>query len=152
MNASLQPLSGEKWITCDLLFLVVYIFQISDKFFFFVDSALRASFHMEHLRLNQWVCFLFLFAFQGHSHMRDSCHHEHAGHSHSHGPRAAAFSGATNLFTPAYGQLGKLIDPTMDICQQPKKRSHMDDSSSWDIVKATQWVIGLLKDIKLKLN
>ncbi|XP_061593876.1 putative palmitoyltransferase ZDHHC13 [Cololabis saira] len=72
------------------------------------------------------------------------CHHGHsghAGHSHSHGPRAAAFGGMTHLFPPAYGQLGKLMDPTTDISQQPKKRSHLDDSSSWDIVKATQFGI-----------
>ncbi|XP_017282200.1 putative palmitoyltransferase ZDHHC13 isoform X2 [Kryptolebias marmoratus] len=82
----------------------------------------------------------------GHGHMHDSCHHGHAGHSHSHGPRAAAFGGMTNLYMPAYGQLGKGVDQTMDISQQPKKRSHMDDSSSWDIVKATQF--GILERCK----
>ncbi|XP_041846504.1 putative palmitoyltransferase ZDHHC13 isoform X1 [Melanotaenia boesemani] len=77
----------------------------------------------------------------GHSHMHNNCHHGHPGHSHSHGPRAAAFGGMPQLYTPAFGQLGKTIDQTMDISQQPKKRSHMDDSSSWDIVKATQFGI-----------
>uniref|UniRef100_A0A3Q2R1V7 Palmitoyltransferase n=1 Tax=Fundulus heteroclitus TaxID=8078 RepID=A0A3Q2R1V7_FUNHE len=81
-----------------------------------------------------------------HSHARDTCHHGHAGHSHSHGPRAAAFGGMANMYTPAYGQMGKGADPVMDISQQPKKRSQMDDSSSWDIVKATQF--GILERCK----
>lgn len=79
-----------------------------------------------------------MFVVQGHGHMHDSCHHGHTGHSHSHGPRVTAFGGMTNLYMPAYGQLGKNTDQTMDISQQPKKRSHMDDNSSLDIVKATQ--------------
>ena len=70
--------------------------------------------------------------------MRDSCHHGHPGHSHSHGPRAAAFGGMSHMYMPAYGQLGKSTDQVTDISQQPKKRSLMDDSTSWDIVKATQ--------------
>lgn len=73
--------------------------------------------------------------------MHESCQHGHghAGHSHSHGPRAAAFGGMANPFMPAFhAQFGKSEDQTMDLTQQPKKRSHMDDSSSWDIVKATQ--------------
>ncbi|MEQ2183993.1 hypothetical protein GOODEAATRI_003507 [Goodea atripinnis] len=76
----------------------------------------------------------------GHGHMHDGCQHGHSGHSHSHGPRAAAFGGMTNMYSPAYGQMGKGADPVMDISQQPKKRSQMDDSSSWDIVKATQYL------------
>ncbi|XP_047194230.1 putative palmitoyltransferase ZDHHC13 [Hippoglossus stenolepis] len=73
-----------------------------------------------------------------HGHMRDGCHHGHAGHSHSHGPRAAAGS-MPHPFAPAFqGPFGKSADQTMDLTQQPKKRSHMDDSASWDIVKATQ--------------
>lgn len=72
---------------------------------------------------------------QGHS---SGCHHGHSGHSHSHGPRAAAFGGMTNMYMPGYGQMGKGPDPVVDISQQPKKRSQMDESSSWDIVKATQ--------------
>ncbi|PWA29169.1 hypothetical protein CCH79_00006296, partial [Gambusia affinis] len=83
---------------------------------------------------------------QGHSHGRDGCHHGNGGHSHSHGPRAAAFGGMTNMYMPAYGQMGKGPDPVMDISQQPKKRSQMDDSSSWDIVKATQF--GILERCK----
>uniref|UniRef100_A0A3P8RLJ4 Palmitoyltransferase n=1 Tax=Amphiprion percula TaxID=161767 RepID=A0A3P8RLJ4_AMPPE len=83
----------------------------------------------------------------GHGHMHDSCRHGHSGHSHSHGPRAAAFGGMAPPFMPAfYGQFGKGTDQSMDISQQPKKRSHMDDSSSWDIVKATQF--GILERCK----
>uniref|UniRef100_A0A1A8FUE3 Palmitoyltransferase n=1 Tax=Nothobranchius korthausae TaxID=1143690 RepID=A0A1A8FUE3_9TELE len=82
----------------------------------------------------------------GGDHMHDDCHHGHPGHSHSHGPRAAAFGGMANLYMPAYGQLAKNSDQTMDINQQPKKRSLMDDSSSWDIIKATQF--GILERCK----
>ncbi|KAF6716008.1 Palmitoyltransferase ZDHHC13 [Oryzias melastigma] len=78
--------------------------------------------------------------------MHDSCHHGHDGHTHSHGPRAAAFAGMGNLYTPAYGHSDKSMDQMMDVVQQPKKRSHMDDSSSWDIVKATQF--GILERCK----
>lgn len=90
---------------------------------------------MDHFGLNKClvVCML-----QDHSHMHDSCHHGHQGHSHSHGPRPAGFGGMVNPFMPGfYGQFGKNVDLT-DIREQPKKRSHMDDSSSWDIVKASQ--------------
>ncbi|KAM9410387.1 putative palmitoyltransferase ZDHHC13 [Pholidichthys leucotaenia] len=81
-----------------------------------------------------------------HSHMHDSCHDGHPGHSHSHGPRPAAFGGMAHSFMPGfYGQFSKSTDQT-DISQQPKKRSHMDDSSSWDIVKATQF--GILERCK----
>ncbi|XP_031704574.1 putative palmitoyltransferase ZDHHC13 isoform X1 [Anarrhichthys ocellatus] len=72
----------------------------------------------------------------GHGHMHDSCNHEHPGHSHSHGPRAA------HPFMAAF-QSG---DQEMDISQQPKRRSHMDESGSWDIVKATQF--GILERCK----
>ncbi|XP_031596824.1 putative palmitoyltransferase ZDHHC13 isoform X1 [Oreochromis aureus] len=83
---------------------------------------------------------------QEHSHMHDSCHHGHQGHSHSHGPRPAGFGGMVNPFMPGfYGQFGKNADLT-DIREQPKKRSHMDDSSSWDIVKASQF--GILERCK----
>ncbi|XP_023262054.1 palmitoyltransferase ZDHHC13 isoform X2 [Seriola lalandi dorsalis] len=79
----------------------------------------------------------------GNDHGHDSCHHGHAGHGHSHGPRAAAFGGTGHPFMPAFhGQFGKIVEQT----QQPKKRSHMDDSSSWDIVKATQF--GILERCK----
>ncbi|XP_078139380.1 putative palmitoyltransferase ZDHHC13 [Centroberyx gerrardi] len=82
-----------------------------------------------------------------HSHMGDNCHHGHGGHSHSHGPRVAAFSGMAHGFMPAFhGQFGKNADQVMESGQQPKKRSHMDDSSSWDIVKATQF--GILERCK----
>ncbi|XP_071345602.1 putative palmitoyltransferase ZDHHC13 isoform X1 [Trachinotus anak] len=80
----------------------------------------------------------------GHGH---SCHHGHAGHGHSHGPRAAAFGGMGHPFMPAFhGQFGKGADQAMELTQQPKKRSHMDDSSNWDIVKATQF--GILERCK----
>ncbi|KAK9542408.1 hypothetical protein VZT92_000273 [Zoarces viviparus] len=72
----------------------------------------------------------------GQGHMHDSCNHGHSGHSHSHGPRAA------HPFMAAF-QSG---DQEMDISQQPKRRSHMDDSGSWDIVKATQF--GILEHCK----
>lgn len=90
---------------------------------------------MDHFGLNK--CF-FVYILQDHSHMHEGCRHGHPGHSHSHGPRAAGFGGMANPFMPDfYGQFGKIADPT-DIREQPKKRSHLDDSSSWDIVKATQ--------------
>ncbi|XP_038127647.1 putative palmitoyltransferase ZDHHC13 isoform X1 [Cyprinodon tularosa] len=77
----------------------------------------------------------------GHSHTHDSCHH-----GHSHGPRGAGLGGMTNMYMPAYGQMGIGSEPVLDISQQPKKRSQMDDSSSWDIVKATQF--GILERCK----
>ncbi|KAF1393181.1 hypothetical protein PFLUV_G00035800 [Perca fluviatilis] len=76
----------------------------------------------------------------GHGHMHDSCSHGHPGHSHSHGPRAAH-----PFMTPFQGQF-KNADQAMDVSQQPKRRSHMDDSGSWDIVKATQF--GILERCK----
>lgn len=45
-----------------------------------------------------------------------------------------------------HGQFGKNPDQAMNLSQQPKKRSHMDDSSSWDIVKASQF--GILERCK----
>ncbi|XP_069021813.1 putative palmitoyltransferase ZDHHC13 [Embiotoca jacksoni] len=69
------------------------------------------------------------------------------GRRHSVGGAAAFGGGAAPPFAPAfYSQFGKSGDQTMDISQQPKKRSHMDDSSSWDIVKATQF--GILERCK----
>lgn len=62
---------------------------------------------------------------QGHD-----CHHGHGGHSHSHGSRPAP------AFMANFHSKGG--DQAMGLSQQPKKRSHMDDSSSWDIVKASQ--------------
>ncbi|XP_078110001.1 putative palmitoyltransferase ZDHHC13 [Sander vitreus] len=76
----------------------------------------------------------------GHGHMHDSCSHGHPGHSHSHGPRAAH-----PFMTPFQGQF-KNADQAMDVSQQPKRRSHMDESGSWDIVKATQF--GILERCK----
>ncbi|KAK6294791.1 hypothetical protein J4Q44_G00356210 [Coregonus suidteri] len=77
----------------------------------------------------------------GHDH--DSCH-GHGGHSH--GSAVHGFgghgSGMAHGFMPAFhGQFGPRADQMIDPTQQPKKRSHMDDSSSWDIVKATQFGI-----------
>nr|XP_033488212.1 palmitoyltransferase ZDHHC13 [Epinephelus lanceolatus] len=77
----------------------------------------------------------------GHGHMHDGCQHGHGGHSHSHGPRAAH-----PFMTGFHGQFTKNTDQAMDISQQPKRRSHMDDSGSWDIVKATQF--GILERCK----
>ncbi|XP_063738578.1 putative palmitoyltransferase ZDHHC13 [Eleginops maclovinus] len=77
----------------------------------------------------------------GHGNMHDSCNHGHAGHSHSHGPRAPH-----PFMTPFNGQFANKGDQAMDISQQPKRRSHMDDSGSWDIVKATQF--GILERCK----
>lgn len=45
-----------------------------------------------------------------------------------------------------HGQFGKNPEQVMNLSQQPKKRSHMDDSSSWDIVKASQF--GILERCK----
>ncbi|KAJ7985728.1 hypothetical protein DPEC_G00343470 [Dallia pectoralis] len=75
----------------------------------------------------------------GHNH--DNCH-GHGGHSH--GPGVHGFGGhnggMAHGFMPSFhGQLGPRADLMMDPTQQPKKRTHMDDSSSWDIVKATQF-------------
>ncbi|XP_072770891.1 putative palmitoyltransferase ZDHHC13 isoform X1 [Nerophis lumbriciformis] len=71
-----------------------------------------------------------------------SCHHGHSTHSHSHGPRAAAFGGMVLPFMPtSHGQFGKNANESPDLSLQPKKRSLLDDSSSWDIVKATQFGI-----------
>ncbi|XP_062327619.1 putative palmitoyltransferase ZDHHC13 [Osmerus eperlanus] len=79
-----------------------------------------------------------------HSHMGESCH-GHGGHSH--GPKVQGFSGATHGLMPGFhGQFGARADQMMDPTQQPKKRSHMDESSSWDIVKATQF--GILERCK----
>ncbi|XP_027008062.1 putative palmitoyltransferase ZDHHC13 [Tachysurus fulvidraco] len=65
----------------------------------------------------------------GHSHGNDgqSCHGSHGVHS-----------GPSHGFMPNFPfmQRGEaMLDPT----QQPKKYTHVDDSSSWDIVKATQF-------------
>ncbi|XP_037102463.1 putative palmitoyltransferase ZDHHC13 [Syngnathus acus] len=77
-----------------------------------------------------------------HSHAHDSCQDGHSGHSHSHGPRAAAFGAMGLPFVPAFhGQFGNHVDEALDLSLQSKKRSHLDDSSSWDIVKASQFGI-----------
>ncbi|XP_036442144.1 putative palmitoyltransferase ZDHHC13 isoform X1 [Colossoma macropomum] len=70
----------------------------------------------------------------GHGHMNDGCH-GHGGHSHSHGP-----GGMAHGFMPGFhGQFVQRSDSMLDSTQQPKKYLHIDDSSSWDIVKATQF-------------
>ncbi|XP_077084139.1 putative palmitoyltransferase ZDHHC13 isoform X1 [Siphateles boraxobius] len=69
-----------------------------------------------------------------HGHMGDSCHGHGGGHSHSHGhggPGGPGFGG----FMPGSFQGPGPLDST----QQPRKFSHPEDSSSWDIVKATQF-------------
>ncbi|KAM6980017.1 putative palmitoyltransferase ZDHHC13 [Aplochiton taeniatus] len=45
-----------------------------------------------------------------------------------------------------HGQFGTNPDQMSDPTQQPKKRPHMDDTGSWDIVKATQF--GILERCK----
>ncbi|KAG7327787.1 hypothetical protein KOW79_009393 [Hemibagrus wyckioides] len=65
----------------------------------------------------------------GHSHGNDgqSCHGSHGAHAgHSHG------------FMPNF-QFMQRGEAMMDPTQQPKKYPHIEDSSSWDIVKATQF-------------
>lgn len=71
-----------------------------------------------------------------HGHMGDSCHGHGGGHSHGHGHShgGSGFGG----FMPA-GFHGQLVPGPMDPTQQPRKSSHPEDSSSWDIIKATQF-------------
>ncbi|XP_041917366.1 putative palmitoyltransferase ZDHHC13 [Alosa sapidissima] len=78
---------------------------------------------------------------ESHGHMSDGCHsHGGHGHGHSHGPGGHGFGGMA--FMPGLpGQFSQRGEAMTDPTQQPKKRSHMDDSSSWDIVKATQFGI-----------
>lgn len=66
-----------------------------------------------------------------HGHMGDSRHGHGGGHSHSHGHGGPGFGG----FVPG----GQLVPGPLDPTQQPRKVSHLEDSSSWDIVKATQF-------------
>lgn len=68
-----------------------------------------------------------------HGHMGDSCHGHGGGHSHSHGHGGPGFGG----FMPGNFH-GQLSPGPLDSTQQPRKFSHPEDSSSWDIVKATQ--------------
>lgn len=69
-----------------------------------------------------------------HGHMNDGCH-GHGGHSHSHGP-----GGTGHGFMPGFhGQFVQRSEAMRDPTQQPTKYSHADDSSSWDIIKATQF-------------
>ncbi|KAL1271817.1 hypothetical protein QQF64_030833 [Cirrhinus molitorella] len=78
-----------------------------------------------------------------HGHMGDSCHghgggHSHGhsgGHSHSHGHGGPGFGGG---FMPG-GFHGQMVPGPLDSTQQPRKASHPEDSSSWDIIKATQF-------------
>ncbi|XP_055010858.1 putative palmitoyltransferase ZDHHC13 [Boleophthalmus pectinirostris] len=65
----------------------------------------------------------------GSSVLGDGGLHVHGPHCHSHGPRSSAFSGGM-MFGSA---------PEKSTMEQPKKRSHLDESGSWDIVKATQF-------------
>uniref|UniRef100_A0A8C2I4R9 Palmitoyltransferase n=1 Tax=Cyprinus carpio TaxID=7962 RepID=A0A8C2I4R9_CYPCA len=69
-----------------------------------------------------------------HGHMGDSCHGHGGGHSHSHGHGGPGFGG----FMPG-GFHGQLVPGPLDPTQQPRKASHPEDSSSWDIIKATQF-------------
>lgn len=67
-----------------------------------------------------------------HGHMGDSCHGHGGGHGHGHG--GPGISG----FMPG-GFHGQLVPGPLDPTQQPRKFSHPEDSSSWDIMKATQF-------------
>ncbi|XP_052418041.1 putative palmitoyltransferase ZDHHC13 isoform X2 [Carassius gibelio] len=71
-----------------------------------------------------------------HSHMGGSCHGHGGGHSHSHGHGhgGPGFSS----FMPG-GIHGQMVPGSLDPTQQPRKVSHPEDSSSWDIIKATQF-------------
>ncbi|XP_061078150.1 putative palmitoyltransferase ZDHHC13 isoform X2 [Conger conger] len=68
--------------------------------------------------------------------------HNH-GHGHGHGPGAVMHG-----FRPGvHGPFGPRTDVITDPTQQPKKHPHgVEDSSSWDIVKATQF--GVLERCK----
>ena len=63
------------------------------------------------------------------------CGHAHGrGHAHSHGPRVPGYGPPfPGMNFP--GQFGKGSEQSM---VNTAPRSHMDESSSWDIVKATQ--------------
>ncbi|XP_051983975.1 putative palmitoyltransferase ZDHHC13 [Xyrauchen texanus] len=64
-----------------------------------------------------------------HGHMGDSCH----GHGGGHGHGGPGFGG----FMPSFH--GPLVPGPLDPTQQPRTFSHPEDSSSWDIIKATQY-------------
>ncbi|XP_073668061.1 putative palmitoyltransferase ZDHHC13 isoform X3 [Paramisgurnus dabryanus] len=66
-----------------------------------------------------------------HGHMGDSCHGHGGGHSHGHGGHGFG------AFLPGFQS--PLFERPPDSTQQPTKFSHPEDSSSWDIVKATQF-------------
>nr|XP_023673795.1 palmitoyltransferase ZDHHC13 isoform X2 [Paramormyrops kingsleyae] len=59
------------------------------------------------------------------------------GHGQWHGHNAMVHGFMSGMST----QFGPGPDITMDPTKQPKRRPHLDDSSSWDIVKATQFGI-----------
>uniref|UniRef100_A0AAY4EWH5 Palmitoyltransferase n=1 Tax=Denticeps clupeoides TaxID=299321 RepID=A0AAY4EWH5_9TELE len=89
---------------------------------------------------------LFLMDLQSHSHRSENCH-GHGGHGHGHGPGVRGFGGLGHGFTPGFhGQFNMRGETMADPTQQPKKRAHMDDRGSWDIVKATQF--GILERCK----
>ncbi|CAL8351601.1 unnamed protein product [Merluccius merluccius] len=70
----------------------------------------------------------------GHGHGHGPGHGHGHGPSHGHGPRMPAH-GPPYPGMNFHGQFGKNAVQTMN----PIPRSHMDESSSWDIVKATQF-------------
>ncbi|KAJ8416218.1 hypothetical protein AAFF_G00382400 [Aldrovandia affinis] len=72
-------------------------------------------------------------ACQSHGHVDDPFH-GHGGHSHGHG-----HGGMIPGFKPR--SRGPMTDIAMDPTQQPKRHSYMEDGSSWDIIKATQFGI-----------
>lgn len=62
--------------------------------------------------------------------MSDSCHGHGGNYFHSHDHGGPGFGGFMGGFPFVQGPL--------DSTQQPRKFSHPEDNSSWDIVKATQ--------------
>ncbi|XP_057209975.1 putative palmitoyltransferase ZDHHC13 isoform X2 [Triplophysa rosa] len=66
-----------------------------------------------------------------HGHQSDSCHGHGGNYSHSHDHGGPGFGGFMAGFP--------LVQGPLDSTQQPRKFSHPEDSSSWDIVKATQF-------------
>lgn len=80
---------------------------------------------------------------EGGNESHGGCHnHGGHGHGHSHGPGGHGFGNMAHGFmTGVPGQFAQRGEAANDPTQQPMKRSHMDDSSSWDIVKSTQFGI-----------
>ncbi|KAM9817380.1 LOW QUALITY PROTEIN: putative palmitoyltransferase ZDHHC13 [Neosynchiropus ocellatus] len=74
------------------------------------------------------------------SHMHDGCQHGHGSHGHGHGGRSHP------MMPSFHGPFGQQSEQVIQMTQQPNKRSLVEDGSSWDIVKATQF--GILERCK----